>query len=447
MTGFFLHLLICWYPCLTNSTATEPEARALGELVQAYFETADAKRRDELAGDIITASKDDWRVVADTFAMLQLWPRVPRDGTIIMPASSPKELRVLYQVPHTYDPSKRYPLLICLPHAGAMPEGLFGLIEKYLGDVLPEFVVVVPSTPGQTTFHRPSKEPLDVRELVRAIRGQIHVDTDRTYLMGLAEGGDAAWMAALAHPDLFAGVISHVGYPRIPYPDQVYPFYLENLRGLPVLTVWHVPSEKWTTGERVDLVHRHNSALVDLANRQGLPIHGAALEWPAPEAPMFPSELAVPILEKRRASGPRAVCHWFRYPSQGHAGWVRVLKFRGDVWEDQQLSIAARPTVDFDAYVREVIQSKLAYLGGRIEGQLVEVETRGCEGIEVMLGPDFVDFERPVTITINGTGRVRSEIIRPDIRTMLTGACEEWDFQRLILARMSFTVKSDATDE
>jgi pimeloyl-ACP methyl ester carboxylesterase len=447
MTSFFLMLLICWYPCPTNGAAREPEARALGEFVRAYFETADAKRRDELTGDIITASKDDWRLVAETFATLQLWPMVPRDGTIIMPASSSQGIRVLYQVPNAYDPSKRYPLLICLPHAGAIPEGLFGLIEKYLGDVLPEFVVVVPSTAGQTTFHRSSREPLDVRELVRAIRRQIHVDTDRTYLMGLAEGGDAAWMAALAHPDLFAGVISHIGYPPIPYPDQVYPFYLENLRSLPVLTVWHVPSERWTTGERVDLVHRHNSALVDVAHRNGLPIHGAGLEWPAPEAPMFPSELAAPILVKRRPSGPRQISHWFRYPSQGHAGWLRVLKIRGEVWEDQQLSIAARSTVDFDAYVREVIQSKLAYMGGRIEGQLVEVETRGCERIEVMLGPDLVDFERPMTITINGTRRLRDKIIRPDIPTMLTAAYEGWDFQRLILARMSFTVKSDATDD
>jgi hypothetical protein len=162
---------------------------------------------------------------------------------------------------------------------------------------------------------------------------------------------------------------------------------------------------------------------------------------------MFPSELAAPILEKRRISGPRAVSHWFRYPSQGHAGWLRVLKFRGEVWEDEQLSIVTRSGADFDVYVRDVIQSKLAYLGGRIEGQLVQVETRGCERIEVMLGPSFVDFERPVTITINGTRRVRDKIIRPDIPTMLAAAYEEWDFQRLILARMPFTVKSDAEDE
>jgi hypothetical protein len=447
MTGFFLMLSICCYPCPTSDAVNEPEAQALAELVQAYFETADGERREQLADEIIAASNDHWRPVADAFASLRLWPKVPRDGTITMPPSTPERLRVLYQVPHAYDPSRRHPLLICLPHAGAMPEGLFGLIEKYLGDVLPGFVVVVPSTPGQTTFHRSPTEPLDVRELVRAIRRQIHVDTDRTYLMGLAEGGDAAWMAALAHPDLFAGVISHIAYPRIPYPDQVYPFYLENLRSLPVLTIWHVPSEKWTTGERVDLVHRHNSALVDVAHRKDLPIHGAALEWPAPDAPMFPSELAAPILQERRASGPRQVFHWFRYPSQGHAGWLRVLKFRGEVWDDQQLSIVTRSGADFDAYVREVIQSKLAFLGGRIEGQLVEVETRRCERIEVMLGSDFVDFERPVTVAINGTRRVRDKIIRPDISTMLAAAYDGWDFQRLILARMAFTVKSDATDE
>jgi pimeloyl-ACP methyl ester carboxylesterase len=413
-------------------------------LVTEYFQSSDAAVQAGLARRIEEAAGNDWRAVADAVQSVQLWAMVPRDGTITVPSTTPEGLRVFFQVPHHYDPSKRYPCLICLPHPDMPPAGLFGLLEQLLGSAISGFVLVVPPAAGQATFHRAPDEPLDVVALVKTVRRRIHVNTDRTFLFGTGYGGDAAWMAALAHPDLFAGVITVAGYPRLPYPDQVYPFYLANLRHLAVLSAWHNPGEL-PPDTRVQAVHRHNAALLDLARRQSLPICGADLTDARDLLMGLPAEALEPILAHTRATGPVHVSHWFRYPRQGRAGWLRQTAFRGDVWEAAQLSISASPGVDFDTFVRETIQAKLAQLAGRIEGQDIHIEARRCDRIEVLLGPEFVDFAQPVNVFCNGRRRHHKKIT-PSIRTLLSTAHDDWDFQRLVVARLSFSVKSDPQD-
>jgi len=54
------------------------------------------------------------------------------------------------------------------------------------------------------------------------------VDTDRVYLSGHSMGGDAAWDLGLAHPDLWAGVI-----PIVARSDKTCALYWENARMVP----------------------------------------------------------------------------------------------------------------------------------------------------------------------------------------------------------------------
>ena len=54
--------------------------------------------------------------------------------------------------------------------------------------------------------------PCSARSATRA--GDFSIDTDRVFLTGHGIGGDAAWDIALAHPDLWAGVIPFVAVGR-----------------------------------------------------------------------------------------------------------------------------------------------------------------------------------------------------------------------------------------
>ena len=51
--------------------------------------------------------------------------------------------------------------------------------------------------------------------IVKRLRQVVHTDTNRLYLLGVGTGADAAWLAGIRNPDLFAGVIlgweSHIG--------------------------------------------------------------------------------------------------------------------------------------------------------------------------------------------------------------------------------------------
>ena len=60
------------------------------------------------------------------------------------------------------------------------------------------------------------------------------------YLFGFDVSGEAAWTAALFHPDPFAGVIIVSSRPRLPFARQLFPLLSDNLKDLPVLTLWPV---------------------------------------------------------------------------------------------------------------------------------------------------------------------------------------------------------------
>jgi predicted esterase len=60
------------------------------------------------------------------------------------------------------------------------------------------------------------------------------IDADRVFLTGHGEGGTAAWDIALAHPDLWAGMISLSGSPSI---ERTVPHYEPNSRYVPMYLV------------------------------------------------------------------------------------------------------------------------------------------------------------------------------------------------------------------
>ncbi|MFM7547501.1 MAG: hypothetical protein ACKO8I_01240, partial [Cyanobacteriota bacterium] len=67
-----------------------------------------------------------------------------------------------------------------------------------------------------------------VRESLR----RFSIDTDRVFLAGHAVGADVAWDVALAHPDLWAGVVLIA-----PTADRYVTRYWPNARTLPFYMV------------------------------------------------------------------------------------------------------------------------------------------------------------------------------------------------------------------
>ena len=148
------------------------------------------------------------------------------------------------------------------------------------------------------------------------------------------------------------------------------------------------------------------------------------------------------IRDKTRAKPGRTVSHWFRYPVQGDVGWLRAVKTYGDVWTEDQLSITVAPTTDRDAFITDFFKDKLFHIGGRVEGQTIFIETKRVAEVELRLFDGMVDFAKPITIMVNGRKR-HEGLIDPGITTLLESAFEDWEFQRLVMARLPFSIRAE----
>jgi predicted esterase len=153
------------------------------------------------------------------------------------------DFRYVVQVPPEYDPSRRYPCVVTLHGAGMTPQSQ---IDWWAGQYDPArglrlgqatrrgYVVIAPAwaTESQTSYGYSQREHAAVLGALRDAKRRLSIDSDRVFLSGHSMGGDAAWDIALAHPDLWAGVL-----PVVATADKYITRYWKNAKGLPMYFV------------------------------------------------------------------------------------------------------------------------------------------------------------------------------------------------------------------
>jgi len=426
--------------------ATPGDQTALTELVEAYFQSPDPDDRRSLVGKINAGAEGSIDTVVGTLGSVQLW-QVPDDnaGTFDLMLASGETLKIGYDLPNDYDPTQRYPTVICMPDRGWSQKDCLFFTSSLVGESAGAFITLGPDRPLDGSFSREAAEHADVRRFLREVRRRFHIDTDRTYLFGPGFGGDAAWMTAVACPNEFAGAISVNAYLRVPYPEQLYRLLLGNLRSLPVLAVWKDVSAS-AGSVREKSVAAHNRAMVAIARQAVLPITGKVFPRESIEnTDEFARKEIGAIFTQRREAAPTHITHWFRYPDQADVGWVRLTKFKGDVWEEEQLSILPSPLTDRDEYITGILEEKLGYIGATVQGQTINIDTRKCGKIDILFPLGLVNLDKPVTIYCNGRRRHNGPV-RSSVRTLLETTYDTWDFQRLTPARLSLSIKSERGD-
>ncbi|MCA9240703.1 MAG: hypothetical protein KDA37_10905, partial [Planctomycetales bacterium] len=147
------------------------------------------------------------------------------------------DVRYLVQLPPEYDPLKRYPTILTLNGAGFSPEmqldywagGLTGEDEGARvrrGQAMRHGYITIAVDwlePHQFDYEFSATEHQKVMSVYRDALRRLAIDTDRVFLTGHDIGSTAAWDIALAHPDLWAGVI-----PILPEADKYVKFYSKN---------------------------------------------------------------------------------------------------------------------------------------------------------------------------------------------------------------------------
>ena len=127
------------------------------------------------------------------------------------------DVRYLVQLPLEYDPLRHYPTIVTLPDAGISAEQMLdywsGPADKNgerLGQAARHGYMVIAvdwQQPHQFSYDYTAREHHAVLGSLRDACRRFSIDVDRVYLTGHGIGGEAAWDIAIAHPDLWAGVI------------------------------------------------------------------------------------------------------------------------------------------------------------------------------------------------------------------------------------------------
>ncbi|MCE9546491.1 MAG: peptidase [Planctomycetia bacterium] len=157
-----------------------------------------------------------------------------------------KEVDTTYfvQLPPEYDPYRRYPVVLSLhglttdgPKQIDWWAGSVGKNGQRMGQASRQgYIIIAPNwtKAGQRKYEYSAREHALVLDVLRDSCRRFSIDTDQVFLSGHALGGDAAWDLALAHPDLWAGVIPIVAtadtgkytYCKLYWPNAHYvPFY------------------------------------------------------------------------------------------------------------------------------------------------------------------------------------------------------------------------------
>jgi hypothetical protein len=325
-------------------------------------------------------------------------------------------------LPAEYHPGRSYPVLIALHDAGERPEEMFrrwALFAEQNG-----YLLVVPQWEqgARRQYGYTSEEHTAVLDTVRDLRRRFAIDSDRVFLTGFGEGANMAFDVGLAHPDLFAGVLPIAGQPK--YFARVYwpnayclPFYVvDGDQDGDVAKELYKLFQHWVPGG-------YPALWIDYKGR--------GREWFAGEVPFMFDWMN----RKRRAPG---------YPDLGRSSGVG----RGDDYQSMRSTdnrfywlegeeLNERHVNSARDWSSKVGAAYLAARGG--SGNTINLTMHGFRRLTVWLSQAMVDFEKPLTVNINGRVTLASRKIKPSLETLLEDFYLRGDRQRLFSAKIEIT--------
>lgn len=310
-------------------------------------------------------------------------------------------IRCLVQLPPEYDPLRRYPAVVTLHASWSTP---LNQIEWWAGPARQDggrqgqaarhgTIVIAPAwaREHQAAYEYSAREHATVLAAVRGAIKRFSIDTDRIFLSGHSLGGDAAWDIALAHPDLWAGLVAVV-----PTADRYVTHYWPNARRLPIYIV----------GGELDRSRLlHNATDLDRYFVKGFDV--TYVEYRGRGHEHFSDDI-LRIFDwmgrKRREFFPA------EFEAVSFRPWDRFF------WWVEMESAPARTVVLPEAWPPGGLRP-LSIEAKRGATNTLVVRC-GAERIRVWLAPALVDFTQPLTVTVDGQ-RIHKGPITADEQVLL----------------------------
>jgi predicted peptidase len=119
-------------------------------------------------------------------------------------------------VPHGYDGTKEFPIILFLHGAGETKGGTKEPVEVGIGPAIKKqeksfpCIVVIPQS-EKRTWQATSDDGKRAIAILDATMKELKVDAKRQYLSGLSMGGYGTWSNAAAYPDRWAAIVPICG--------------------------------------------------------------------------------------------------------------------------------------------------------------------------------------------------------------------------------------------
>ncbi|RLS35192.1 MAG: peptidase [Planctomycetota bacterium] len=376
-------------------------------MVRDYLLTTEAVEREALRGGLAEEEAGDAATIA-AIAKQMPPPLAPPEATapglyeLAVIGSDGQTVPCLVQLPPEYDPLRRYPAIVSLHAAFTTP---INQVEWWAGAIGPDgtrlgqatrqgYIVIAPAwtEDGQTSYGYSAREHAAVLNAVREAQRRFSIDTDRVFLSGHSLGGDAAWDIALAHPDLWAGLVA-----ISPAAGRYVNHYWHNARSLPIYLVG---------GELDNGNFSRNGMDIDRYLAKGFDT--TYVEYRGRGHEHFSDEI-LRIFDwmgrRRRTFFPTTIDAVSMRPWDNFFWWV-------------EMSGAPQKTV---------VLPSLWPPGQGVRPFALDAKTTptnavnvhcGAERVRIWLSPEMIDFTRPVTVTLDGR-KLTKDTIRPDAAVML----------------------------
>jgi predicted esterase len=348
------------------------------------------------------------RVVEHLTPPLDAGPIVPgKPFSVTVPGWDPQyDLTYWVQLPPEYTPYHNYPTIVTLNGGGSTPQmQLDWWADQQAGRR--GYIVLAPeyAAANQRTYQYGEAEHRAVLGALVDARKRFAVDSGRVFLSGYSMGGDAAWDIGLAHPGAFAGVIPISGVC-----DQFCHLLQPNAEQLPLYVVGGEkdsdrPKRNAQVLDRM-MTRRYDVTYVEYIGRGHEnfyeEIH-SLFDWMA--------------LQRRVEYPKKFECKATR-PWEDRFYWVEVK------------GVPAPPVGGPDGI--DLRRVRAYTIRGRIgENNTVYVDA-GQTLVTVWLGPEQVDFNERVRVSING--RDTGIDVEPSLETLLEDFRVRGDRQMLFWA-------------
>jgi pimeloyl-ACP methyl ester carboxylesterase len=322
-------------------------------------------------------------------------------------------------IPQSYEPTRDYPLVVCLHGAGFTGEAYLDRWKTRLGE---GYILACPTYPAGAWFTRRAEEL--VLATIRTVQQRYRIDSNRIFLSGMSNGGIGAWLIGMHHAPLFAGLAPMASG----IDDVLFPF-LENLRTTPVYII-HGSQDQVMP---VDLSRK----LAGELKHMGYPFIYREHDRTHPMAGghFFPRE-ELPDLVKwfdvqRRTATPKVITVVRDASHLLPFGWVRI---------DATDRIASFSEDLIDKRDDSIRQRSYARLTARVAGpNQIEVLTDQVRQYTLFLNEDLVDLSKPVQITTNGAPLFQG-LVPSGAETLLRQARLRQDVGQLFPAYLTLSV-------